>query len=175
MLEKLDWVLASCWTAMDSAAQYIPPMKEKVSLPVFDALIVIFIGSSYLTLISIINLTYFIPEFIYLFCWLWLFIVILNICIPSSRTLKCIYSSSSSFHCVTNVVNPSHWLTYIDQLFILISTLQIETMLPGVTSNASYYGSVALQSLENGFYYVQNASSPYLAQVHSFLSTRVFV
>ncbi|XP_050699167.1 transmembrane protein 214-A-like isoform X2 [Eriocheir sinensis] len=80
MLEKLDWVLASCWTAMDSAAQYIPPLKEK-----------------------------------------------------------------------------------------------IETMLPGVTSNASYYGSVALQSLENGFYYVQNASSPYLAQAHTFLSTRVFV
>lgn len=33
LLEKLDWVLASCWTAIDSAAQYIPPMKEKVFLP----------------------------------------------------------------------------------------------------------------------------------------------
>lgn len=66
-------------------------------------------------------------------------------------------------------------ITVIYRALHLLSSLQIETVLPGVTSNASYYGSVALQSLENGFHYVQNASSPYLAQAHTFLSTRVFV
>ncbi|KAG0720972.1 hypothetical protein GWK47_047370 [Chionoecetes opilio] len=52
---------------------------------------------------------------------------------------------------------------------------KIETTLPGVTSAVGYYGGVALQSLQDGFLYARNASSPYLAQAHEFASTRIFV
>ena len=52
---------------------------------------------------------------------------------------------------------------------------QIEAALPGATSSLSYYGGVALLALQDGFIYVRNASSPYLAQAHAFVSTKVFV
>lgn len=80
MLEKVEWILGYCWAAMDSATQYIPPLKEK-----------------------------------------------------------------------------------------------IEAALPGASASLSYYGGIALQSLQDWFLYVQNASSPYLAQAHAFVSSRIFV
>nr|XP_045623542.1 transmembrane protein 214-B-like [Procambarus clarkii] len=59
--------------------------------------------------------------------------------------------------------------------YIPVMKEKIETSLPGLTQSASHYGALAVETLEVGVFAIRDVSSPYLAEVHKFLSTKVFV
>lgn len=67
--------------------------------------------------------------------------------------------------------------TGIKSAVLYIPTIKdnIETSLPGLSSSVRYYGSAAVEGVQNFAVVVKDIATPYVSQVHHFMSTKVFV